>query len=405
MGQSTSTLNSGIIRNNQTILPDLIWRNVIELLSENECRKQRHQWNPLSLSLISHYWLVNIIAKSTLRITTLNSKSQFIIGFPLTFQRSYHQLNNNNNNNNNNIDRKFNISKFTLIYKGITDGTTKIDTSSLMFKLKSTVAAIIGQYEHRGGNKMGQSTSTLNSGIIHNNQTILPDLIWRNVIELLSENECRKQRHQWNPLSLSLISHYWLVNIIAKSTLRITTLNNKSQFIIGFPLTFQRSYHQLNNNNNNKTVDRKFNISKFTLIYQGITDGTTKIDTSSLMFKLKSTVGVKLGVDRCTAFFLVGGIVRRCRIASQPEYRLSLDKQPTEESNCLCHSRTSFQTKQSKLVFSSAAETASLCKRKLWYYDQPDSTTTAPHEIANESFAWRLLHCDTDDRSTAANQH
>ncbi|EFA79979.1 hypothetical protein PPL_06800 [Heterostelium album PN500] len=123
MGQAISNnLNSTkIINSNQTILPDLIWRLIIEQLSYDQCRNHQHDFNVLSLSLISHYWLVNIVAKSSLKITTLHSKCKFLLNYPKSYHISLKKLNkttNNNNqrNNNDNRDIKFNIGKFTLIY-------------------------------------------------------------------------------------------------------------------------------------------------------------------------------------------------------------------------------------------------------------------------------------------------
>ncbi|EFA79929.1 hypothetical protein PPL_06750 [Heterostelium album PN500] len=141
MGQKSSRISSSRVINknnnnnidysqfleksNQTILPDLIWRKILSLLSEFECGYHRYEWNPLSLSLISHYWLVNILAKSTLRITVTNHRSLFLINYPFSYQRSFKKFNsyslnninnNNNNNNNNNKDIKFKINRFTLIF-------------------------------------------------------------------------------------------------------------------------------------------------------------------------------------------------------------------------------------------------------------------------------------------------
>ncbi|EFA79927.1 hypothetical protein PPL_06747 [Heterostelium album PN500] len=119
---------------NQTRLTDLLWRKIISLLSNDRCRYHRCRWNPLSLSLVSHYWLVNIVARAPLRITTADSKSQFLLNFHKSYRRSFinlYKTNNNNNNNNSNsnsnnnnnnnnnileIDRKFNIIKLTVIF-------------------------------------------------------------------------------------------------------------------------------------------------------------------------------------------------------------------------------------------------------------------------------------------------
>ncbi|EFA74863.1 hypothetical protein PPL_11897 [Heterostelium album PN500] len=135
MGSILSIYNNKVIaieNSNQTILPDIIWRYIIELLANQQSRYHRHDWNVLTLSLISHYWLVKIIAKVNIRITTLTSNTEFIKNYPLSYERSLLKLNNNNNNNDNNNDNnnnnnnnnnnknddclKFNLSKLTLIY-------------------------------------------------------------------------------------------------------------------------------------------------------------------------------------------------------------------------------------------------------------------------------------------------
>ncbi|EFA79953.1 hypothetical protein PPL_06774 [Heterostelium album PN500] len=145
MGQSLSNnslqsnYNIEVVNSNQTILPDLIWRSIIELLSYDQCRNHRHDFNVLSLSLISHYWLVNIVAKSSPKITTLDNKCKFLINYPKSFQRSQKKLNNNNNNNkttitNNNDNKeenKFNIGKLTLKFGR--KNNTKISNSGQWF--------------------------------------------------------------------------------------------------------------------------------------------------------------------------------------------------------------------------------------------------------------------------------
>ncbi|EFA84904.1 hypothetical protein PPL_01897 [Heterostelium album PN500] len=135
MGQSISNSNKisdkectiEIIKNNQTILPDLIWRYIVDLFSEYQCRYHQNDFNVLSLSLISHYWLVNIIAKSSLRISTTQHKSKFFLNFPKSFKISLLKLNNNssNNSNNSNENIKFNISKLTLKYEKLYKFTKK----------------------------------------------------------------------------------------------------------------------------------------------------------------------------------------------------------------------------------------------------------------------------------------
>ncbi|EFA81979.1 hypothetical protein PPL_05213 [Heterostelium album PN500] len=73
-------------------------------------------------------------------------------------------------------------------------------------------------------------------------------LIDKKIFEILSESVCRYHNDRWNPLTLSLVSHYWLVEIISKSQPRITTLSNEVEFLVGLPQSYYRSYAKLYDN-------------------------------------------------------------------------------------------------------------------------------------------------------------
>ncbi|EFA79981.1 hypothetical protein PPL_06802 [Heterostelium album PN500] len=95
------------------------------------------------------------------------------------------------------------------------------------------------------GQSISHSISIINSNtkkskieIINNNQTILPDLIIRYIIELLSK-QLHYHQHYFNVLSLSLISHYWLVNIVSKSTLKKRNFNRYVNWIQKYNDTLQ----------------------------------------------------------------------------------------------------------------------------------------------------------------------